>query len=186
MCGHALSFGILVAVPVFWGKLGTVPSCHLTLRAGLGQPQAVFLHVGHGWEIKVRGVERGVSTSLESAILFSSPRTDWTFCCPGICPAQASSWRNEQLSLKVISNTDWMTYTTSYRARILVPWVLRLQTAAVQVSLTAFPCSSPAYYFHCHYKNSFYLLCFQHFHYIQSLLLHGKFRILWIQNLIDH
>lgn len=49
-------FGSLVGIPVFRGKLGTVsPSVHLTLRAGLGQPQAVFLHLWHSWEIKGRG-----------------------------------------------------------------------------------------------------------------------------------
>lgn len=121
-------FRDLFAVPVFWGKLGTVPTAHVTLRAGLGQPQAVFLHVWHGWDIMGRGVQGGASTSQASTALFSSPRTGWTFCCPGICPAQASSWRNEQLSLKVISELLAVSgcLTASYRARVLVPWVLRI------------------------------------------------------------
>lgn len=184
----SLSFGTLLLCLYSEGSWALSPAAHVTLRAGLGQPQAVFLHVWHGWEIMGRGVQGGASASLASTVLFSSPRTGWTFCCPGICPAQASSWRNEQLSLKVISELLAVSgcLTASYRARVLVPWVLRVQTAAVQVTLSAFSCSFPACYIHCHDKYSFYFLCFQCFHYIKSLLLHCKFRVLLVQNLIYH
>lgn len=55
-------------IPFLLGTLS--PSVHLTLRNGLGQLQAVFLHVWHSGGIKGRGEE----TSQEPTILFS-PRT---------------------------------------------------------------------------------------------------------------
>lgn len=181
-------------VPVGWvlGALGALFSCQYAhrglgfvppaphhaflmseFRVGLGQIQAVFVHVWHGSEIKRRRGQ-GACTSQESTMLLMDrpclSQHGPSLLLPNLPVPWASPWRNKHLphrSLMFTNNCYQMTYNYAQGKSTKNPgsW----GTGQASCFSLLFP--------RCHYNYSFFFSCFSSFYYIENILLHGNVRI---------